>query len=86
MGYHISKIEKGKLGEFSKIEEEFQEAKDAIAQDNPIMVLLELSDMLGAIEQYCVQKHNITLKQVFNMKKATERAFEDGTRTKSENQ
>ena len=55
-GYHTTEIPKGKLGEFSKIEEEFFEAKDALEQENPIMVLLELSDMLGAIEEYC-KKH-----------------------------
>jgi hypothetical protein len=29
MGYHKTKIEKGILGEFSKIKEEFQELEDA---------------------------------------------------------
>lgn len=80
MGYHIKEIPKGELGEFSKIKEEFLEAEDALTQDNPIMVLLELSDMIGAIEKYCIQKHNITFKQLYNMKTATQRAFEDGSR------
>jgi hypothetical protein len=78
-GYHTTDITKGKLGEFSKIEEEFFEAKDALNQENPIMVLLELSDMLGAIEEYC-KKYNITLKDLAKMKTATSKAFQDGTR------
>ena len=81
MGYHLKHIKKGKLGEFSKIEEEFFEAKDAIDQNNPVMVLIELSDMIGAIESYCVQKHKITLEELLNMTKATKRAFGDGTRS-----
>ena len=78
-GYHTTEIPKGKLGEFSKIEEEFFEAKDALEQENPIMVLLELSDMLGAIEEYC-KKHNITLEDLAKMKVATSKAFQDGVR------
>jgi len=86
MGYHLTSIKKGKLGEFSKIEEEFNEAEDAMKQDNPVMVLLELSDMIGAIESYCKTKHNITLEQLINMSKATQRAFKDGTRTTNHNE
>ena len=78
-GYHKTEIQKGKLGEFSKIEEEFLEAKDALQQENPIMILLERSDMLGAIEHY-IKKYNITLKDLAKMKSATQKAFEDGVR------
>lgn len=79
MGYHIKAIPKGKFGEFSKIEEEFLEAKDSIDQGNPIMVMMELSDLIGAIEAYA-KKHNMTLNDLLKMKDATQRAFEDGTR------
>ena len=34
MGYHLRKIEKGTLGEFSKIKEEFEELEDANKQSN----------------------------------------------------
>lgn len=81
-GYHTTEIPKGKIGEFSKIEEEFLEAKDALQQENPIMVLLELSDMLGAIEEY-IKKYNITLRDLAKMKAATIKAFEDGVRKQS---
>lgn len=81
MGYHNTEIPKGVLGEFSKIEEEFLEAVDAQLQKNNLMTLLELSDLIGAIEQYAVQKHNITLADLITMKEATERAFKDGSRS-----
>lgn len=79
-GYHLNKIPKGVLGEPSKIEEEFLEFKDAIQQNNPIMALVELSDLVGAIEAYA-ECHGISLEQVLNMQKATKRAFISGART-----
>ncbi len=86
MGYHKYIIPKGKLGEFSKIEEEFLEAKDGLSQDNPVMVLIELSDMIGAVESYCKKHHNISLEQLINMTKATQNAFADGTRKNIEDE
>lgn len=80
MGYHLSKIERGTFGEFSKIKEEFLEAEDALSQGNKVMELIELSDLIGAIEAYC-SKYNITLQDLITMKEATGRAFSDGTRT-----
>ena len=79
MGYHVNKIPKGILGEFSKIEEEFLEAKDALEQENPVMLLVELSDLIGAIEALGL-KYNITLRQLVNMTDTTKRAFESGAR------
>ena len=78
-GYHLSHIEKGILGEFSKIEEEFWEAKDALRQENPIMVLTELSDLLGAMKEY-LKKYNMSLVDLEKMQQATERAFKNGRR------
>ena len=80
MGYHAKKIERGTIGEFSKIREEFLEAEDAFDQDNKIMLLVELSDLLGAIEEYCLSTHNISIDSIIKMKDATKRAFLDGTR------
>lgn len=79
MGYHIGKINKGEFGKFSKIQEEYEEARDALTQNNPIMVLLELSDLIGAIEGYA-KTYGMTLDDVMKMKDATHRAFTDGTR------
>lgn len=79
MGYHIKEIARGKFGEFSKIREEFLEAEDALEQDNKVMLLVELADLIGAIEEYC-SKYNIKLDDLIRMKEATKRAFKDGTR------
>lgn len=81
MGYHNKQIKKGRFGEISKIEEEFEEFKDAVEQANPIMALMELSDLIGAIEAYLEHYYpSIGLLHLITMKKATKRAFEDGTR------
>lgn len=55
-GYHLSKIPKGKLGEISKIDEEYMEWLDARMQDSKIMMAVELSDMLGAYLAF-LEKH-----------------------------
>lgn len=51
-GYHIRKINKGVLGEISKIQEEYEEVLDAIEQGSVIMELIEISDLYGAFEAY----------------------------------
>jgi len=79
MGYHKTKIKKGKLGEFSKIEEEFLELKDANEQGNPVLEVCELCDLLGAIELYA-SKWNLSIDDLTKMKDATKEAFESGSR------
>jgi len=79
MAYHKNKISKGELGEYSKIKEEFQELTDAVEQDSHVLILCELSDLIGAIELYA-SKWNITLDQLIDMKNKTKSAFEDGKR------
>jgi hypothetical protein len=79
-GYHITKIPKGVLGEFSKIEEELLEAKDAISQGCKIMELVELSDLMGALNAYVKKQHNMTLDDLVTMALITSRAFENGRR------
>jgi hypothetical protein len=82
MGYHIKDIPKGDLGELSKIQEELLEAMDAEEQGNRIMTLLELSDLIGAVEAYLKNHYDdsFTLTDLLIMKEATNRAFLDGTR------
>jgi hypothetical protein len=80
MGYHKRKIEKGTLGEHTKIVEEFNEWNDALDQGNVVMELIELSDLLGAIEAYTKKNHNIDLPDLIRMTRATQSAFEDGSR------
>ncbi len=79
-GYHLVDIEKGVLGEFSKIEEEFLELKDARQQNSKIMELVELSDLLGSIELYVKTQYNLELDDLLIMKNITKRAFVSGNR------
>jgi hypothetical protein len=79
MGYHTKEIPKGALGEFSKIEEEFLELKDAHGQKNDVLQICELCDLLGAMEAYA-RKWNLSLDDLRKMKDATESAFQEGSR------
>ena len=80
-GYHISSIPKGELGELSKVHEELLEALDAEAQGAELMVLQELSDMVGAVSAYLTKHHpSLSLKDLEVMAKITERAFLSGRR------
>ncbi|MCA9477753.1 MAG: hypothetical protein KC535_01245 [Nanoarchaeota archaeon] len=76
-GYHLQDIAKHAIGTFEKIKEEIQEGQDALTQKNKIMNLIELSDTIGAIEQYLEKTYGstITLEDVLTMKDATKRAF-----------
>ena len=81
MPYHTKKIPKGVLCELSKVYEECLEAMDADEQNNPVMVLLELSDIIGAIDSYLRKYYpTITLGNLIRMSEATKSAFQDGTR------
>lgn len=79
-GYHKIQITKGTFGEFSKIEEEIQELFDSHKQENKILELVELSDLIGAIEGYVEKKYNISLDDVIKMKESTKNAFLCGKR------
>lgn len=80
-GYHIAKITRGELGEASKIAEETAEFMDAHAQGVRIMELVELSDLLGAVEAYMLKYHvGYNLTDLIRMKNVTKRAFENGHR------
>ena len=81
MSYHLKEIEKGVLGELSKVYEEVEEVKDSEAQGVDVMVLCELADVIGAIEKYLQNKHpSITIHDLLKMKEVTERAFVSGRR------
>ena len=79
-GYHTHEIQKGILGEFSKVEEEFEELKDAYNQTDPIMILCECSDLIGAIKHYVNQQFNIELDDLIKFNNKTEQAFKIGKR------
>lgn len=81
IGYHITNIDRGIYGHLSKIYEEVEELKDSENQNNKIMILLELSDIIGAIDGYLEHHHNsISLEDLITMSKTTKRVFENGYR------
>ena len=80
-GYHLVKIPKGELGELSKLREELTEAEDAEEQQSTIMVLVELSDLYGAMEAYLARHHpTITMDDLKTFAAITRRAFANGRR------
>ncbi len=79
-GYHLKDIKKGQLGEFSKIKEEFEELEDAQNQNCKIMELVELSDLIGAINFYIHKQYNLDITDLLRMEAITQRAFENGRR------
>ena len=81
-GYHIREIPKGTVGDSSKILEEVLELRDAEEQNATIMVLVELSDVVGAIELYLEHRHPaISIDDLLVMSHITQRAFKNGKRT-----
>ena len=78
-GYHTALIQKGVVGQISKIQEEVDELKDAEKQGVKIMIAVELSDLYGAIESYAA-KHGLTMKDLADMSALTQNAFEQGRR------
>lgn len=80
-GYHVTAIRKGEIGELSKIQEELDEVRDAVEQGAKVMVLVELSDMVGAIESFLEKHHRGTsLDDLLKMSEITRRAFRNGAR------
>lgn len=82
VGYHLTKIEKGVFGELSKVLEEVNEAIDAENQGVNLMVLMELSDVIAAIDGYLkAHSPSTTLQDLVAMAEVTRRAFDSGERT-----
>lgn len=80
-GYHTTEIQKGDIGESSKILEEVLELLDAEKQGAKLMALLECADIIGAIEEYILKHHsNYSLEDLIKMKDITKRAFQNGQR------
>lgn len=80
-GYHMQEIEKGVLGQPCKIREEVNELIDAFEQGSRVMQLVELSDMMGAIEAFLERHHaGYTLDDLQKFSSITKRAFLNGYR------
>lgn len=80
-GYHKREIAKREFGTLGKITEELEELADAKEQGVKIMELVELSDLIGAIEGYLENNHpGISLQDLIAMSEVTKRAFKNGRR------
>lgn len=81
MGYHKKQITPGNFGDLSKIYEELEELQDAEDQKASILMLVEMSDLIGAIEGY-LEKHfpGMLLSDLIQMSNLTKSAFKDGSR------
>lgn len=80
MGYHSREIPKGELGAFSKIIEEYEELCDAHTQGVKVLEICELTDLLGAIEEYARAEYNLDLADLIKFSDKTKEAFKEGTR------
>ena len=80
-GYHLADIQKGTVGEISKILEEVLELDDAHKQSSKIMAQVELSDLYGAINLYMEKYHpDMSFNDLRIMSEITQRAFRNGAR------
>lgn len=80
-GYHVTPITKGILGESSKLREEIEELIDAEKQGCKVMALLELADLVGAIDMYLEKNApTFSVEDLIKMSKITKRAFVHGHR------
>jgi hypothetical protein len=65
MKFHRRDISKGTYGELSKIKEELEEAFDAQEQGQTLMLLIELSDIIGAVEGVS-KKYGFSIEQLLD--------------------
>jgi phosphoribosyl-ATP pyrophosphohydrolase len=81
-GYHFRNIEKGQIGDVSKIREECYELLDAAEQGAKVMVLNELADLYGAMEAFLEKEFDgkMNMEDIKKMAEITKRAFESGER------
>lgn len=79
MGYHKKEIPKGERFTFSKIKEEFLELEDAVEQNDLILQFCELSDLIGAIEDY-IMPRGLTLEDLKKFSDKTKESFKEGKR------
>ena len=77
MKFHKAIIQKGIYGELSKIKEELDEAYDAESQNQDLMLLIELSDIIGAVEGVS-KKYGFTLEQLIAFAKLRSKVAMEG--------
>lgn len=73
-------IPKSNFGSFEKILEEVWEIRDAVYQNNKLLVCCEMADLIGAIEGYSSKNFGLEIEDLQKMSQLTKRAFEAGSR------
>lgn len=81
-GYHLVVIDKGELGELSKLQEELDELRDAQAQGSKVMMAVEAADLVGALKAF-LERHlpGTSLADLETFSSITKRAFDSGRRS-----
>jgi len=69
MPYHEVEIPKGEYGELSKVQEELLEAMDADKRGHDIMLLIELSDLVGAVAGVAEKRFGFSIEQLVKFAK-----------------
>ncbi len=83
MAFHKKHINKGVIGEFSKVREEFEELEDAFEQKDMILMMVELADLYGAIEEFAGEKFGITMSDIKSFSDKTKSMYVDGKWSKN---
>lgn len=80
MSYHKLTIHKHDHRSPFKLQEEVLEYLDAVASNNKVMAMQELSDVYGSLESE-ISKYGLTVEDLKIMSDTTKQVFEKGTRT-----
>lgn len=72
--WHVREIKKGIYGDLSKIQEELDEAVDSEEQDQKLMLLFELSDIIGAVGGVA-EKLGFSLDELVKFSKLRKKVF-----------
>jgi hypothetical protein len=81
MKFHKREIKKGVYGDLSKIQEELDEAYDSEEQGQDLMLLIELSDIVGACAGVA-KKYGLSLDQLVTFAKLRSEVAENELRNK----
>lgn len=80
-GYHLDKIEKRRFGSLGKIQEEVEELLDAHRQGSHVMILVEMSDLYGAMQGFLEENYpGFKMEDLKKFSMITQRAFKNGHR------
>lgn len=81
MAYHKKEIKKGEFGQVSKIIEEFEEFTDAYEQNDNVLMICELTDLIGAIDGFVKKRYNLSVDDLVSFSEKTQDAFITGKRS-----